>query len=140
MYAGDGCGRQAEAYMILSFTRSPGTFRKSPRLLDKSAASFHQKDPKKKLERRKRREHSSKAQSRLNEIAKNDEPAKSRRVASDVSARVYGAALIQWKISSTDPITYGSVSLLLTGVAFLASLVPAIRAARSDPLATLRHE
>ena len=35
-----------------------------------------------------------KARSRLNEIAKNDEPAKSRYIASEVSERVYGAAFI----------------------------------------------
>ncbi len=50
--------------------------------------ALEKKDPKKKLERRKKREHSSKEKSRLNEIAKNDEPAKSRYIASEVSERV----------------------------------------------------
>ena len=53
-------------------------------------------------------------------------------------SRLMGSII--YGISATDPATYGSVSLLLAGVAFTASLVPAIRAARSDPLVTLRHE
>jgi ABC-type lipoprotein release transport system permease subunit len=43
-------------------------------------------------------------------------------------------------VSPADPLVWGSVVLLLTGSALLASLVPALRAARSDPLATLRTE
>ncbi len=54
------------------------------------------------------------------------------------SSRLMGSMI--YGIGATDPATYGSASLLLTGIAFTASLVPAIRAGRSDPLVTLRHE
>jgi predicted permease len=40
----------------------------------------------------------------------------------------------------TDPLTYGSVSMVLFGVAVLASLVPAITASRVDPMESLREE
>jgi putative ABC transport system permease protein len=40
----------------------------------------------------------------------------------------------------TDPLTYGSVALVLFGVAVVASLVPAITASRVDPMESLREE
>ncbi|MBV9302659.1 MAG: ABC transporter permease [Acidobacteriaceae bacterium] len=40
----------------------------------------------------------------------------------------------------TDPLTFGAVSVLLTGVALLASYLPAQRAANLDPMRSLRHE
>jgi putative ABC transport system permease protein len=45
-----------------------------------------------------------------------------------------------YEMSTTDPLTFGVVSLLLVSVALLACYVPARRAMRTDPLATLRYE
>ena len=64
--------------------------------------ALEKKDPKKKLERRKKRENSSKEKSRLNEIAKNDEPAKSRYIASEVSERVHARANYQCEFCASD--------------------------------------
>lgn len=43
-------------------------------------------------------------------------------------------------ISGHDPLTMGAVAVVLAGVAFLACVIPARRAARVDPLVALRHE
>ena len=51
--------------------------------------ALKKKDPKKKLERRRKRQRDATAPSRSNEMSKKDEPAKSRYVASEVSERVY---------------------------------------------------
>jgi predicted permease len=43
-------------------------------------------------------------------------------------------------VKPTDPITFGAVSLLLASVGLFASLIPAYRATRVDPMKTLHDE
>jgi putative ABC transport system permease protein len=43
-------------------------------------------------------------------------------------------------IGATDPATYIVVSLLLGAIALMATLVPAMRATRVDPVVALREE
>jgi putative ABC transport system permease protein len=45
-----------------------------------------------------------------------------------------------YEVGAGDPPTYAVVALLLAGAALLASYVPARRAAKTEPLAALRHE
>ncbi len=45
-----------------------------------------------------------------------------------------------FEISGADPLTLGAVTLLLLGVAILASYLPARRASRMDPVVALREE
>jgi putative ABC transport system permease protein len=59
-------------------------------------------------------------------------------VASLAAARLLSSLL--FGVSTTDPITFVSVALLLGGVAVLASWIPARRAASVDPIIALRAE
>jgi ABC-type antimicrobial peptide transport system permease subunit len=43
-------------------------------------------------------------------------------------------------VKSTDPLTFGGIAILLTIVALIASYIPARRAARIDPMISLRCE
>ncbi len=43
-------------------------------------------------------------------------------------------------VRATDPLTFGSIAVLLTLVALAASSIPALRAARIDPMVSLRAE
>ena len=50
-----------------------------------------------------------------------------------LSGLIYG-------ISSADPITFVAVVVLLAGIALFASIIPAYRATRIDPMRALREE
>jgi putative ABC transport system permease protein len=49
-------------------------------------------------------------------------------------------ASLLFGVTATDPATFLAVPLLLSAVALSASIVPALRAARVDPLVSLRYE
>ena len=70
-----------------------------------------------------------------------------RVVVAGVVAGLGGALLVTrlmttvvYGVRVTDPLTYGGVAVLLTGVALIASYIPARRATRIDPLAAMRAE
>ena len=45
-----------------------------------------------------------------------------------------------YQVKPTDPATFGTVSVLLAAVAFVACAIPAYRATRVDPIKALREE
>jgi ABC-type antimicrobial peptide transport system permease subunit len=59
-------------------------------------------------------------------------------LASFASTRVLASMLVE--VKPTDPMTFASVAVLFLVIAFLASWLPAIRAAGLDPTTALRNE
>jgi putative ABC transport system permease protein len=55
-----------------------------------------------------------------------------------VATRALGTML--YGVQATDPLTYASMAALVTAMAVFACLIPALRAARVDPLTSLRQE
>ena len=49
-------------------------------------------------------------------------------------------ATLLFRVRPYDPFTFGAVALLLAAVAVAACLIPAVRAARIDPMVALSHE
>jgi putative ABC transport system permease protein len=59
-------------------------------------------------------------------------------VAGLVATRLMGSLL--FGVSTSDPVTFGAVSVLVAAVALIAGWLPARRAARIDPVLALRQE
>jgi putative ABC transport system permease protein len=59
-------------------------------------------------------------------------------VASFAFTRILASMLVD--VKPTDPVTFASVAVLFFVIAFLASWLPALRAAGLDPTTALRNE
>ena len=55
-------------------------------------------------------------------------------------AAMPAARILLYKVSPFDPVTFSAVAIFLAAVSFLASFLPARRAARVDPIIVLRGE
>jgi ABC-type antimicrobial peptide transport system permease subunit len=49
-------------------------------------------------------------------------------------------ASLLFGVAPTDPLTFSAIAVILAGAALLATAIPALRAARLDPLIALRQE
>jgi putative ABC transport system permease protein len=52
----------------------------------------------------------------------------------------HGVASLLYEVSPNDPAVFGSITAAITGIALLASWLPARRASRIDPMVALRDE
>jgi len=58
-------------------------------------------------------------------------------IAAAAGTRILRSVL--FNVSETDPLTYGAVAVTLLAIVFVSTLIPAVRAARVDPLVALRR-